>query len=1590
MLFYVVVASLAFTSERFQTLAEKARKSASKLRAASEPCLQPGRYDRGLIHFEIDAPLCSEDAAEIRGMAHDDGFAAILSSDKMTVQEETVVTDIKQQRLYRIGEMVDSEDDVEIYEVKPIDPRKFFKDLEIVTAFDASGASVQSDIGELLTNCVRDGATGDGWSTGYCSTKMAIGMNETASEPVMYEIGPTYPGAVAGMGHNAELTYYFAVAFTKKKFRVEMKLDIVSRSTVLFRFPRNKLDTTVNLWNASLRPINNNMLPTGNVQGLSVSLDFLLTASADLDLHVDIPYQIDYLYEWDWSRMVSGEFSVAKKPHFSMITTGIPHWATVRETWDVKEDPNAAISNVKLDFTPRQSVKLTADVQLGNEHLLTEGGIAIEAKGDYSLSEECSFPYLSGGISLYVEHFFNFDIQKTVTTLVETFAKTVRNWLKGLLNEYGWVLDLLVSAADQAMYTFGVTDKINEMFTAWQAMLDATTNQRYRLGNHTKTCMALSSDGGWPATNYDQQYPLFMLRLAKTVTEVPCSLFVRFYSSQSDYEQKHPIDSRYHPLVTVLSDGKLAESVVMAQVPPTAVFTIVGEKGNGFTEDFPTLGGSHPVGDANNIQYCGDIDGKRVCLDVEHYHASAVGFNREFHLMTETGNSVATFPSGILESNINYCTLFKGSEGDFNLYDSDLQLFDSGMSSVAEFINGPIYTRRTAASLSFSIFKFPPATEKERKIHVTMMKQAQNAQITPISRKVFVLPAEVHTTAPTDSYFPVWNMEINYQNYNALICVVDVYDEQGTKVKTSTMNVKIEGSIPNNVEFTDGKITAGFTTTPGAPIPGFIRKSAAPQKSQLLAGDGTSGQATESLQGLGCATFVESGSTVHAITDTDITIQASLKAQESYGTIIVYFKPQQQIADTLLQENSPLRLSMLLSMTNGSPVGAATILGTGSEFVIPITSNALSKPNVAGATISVSIPFMRKGPTASTPIDVSVTIKKLFFSQGQGTCTFKTDIQVVLIGGTAPSMVVGCVEMLQGTAADDQWIASYEILTGWSPETTVEPVTPVTSGSNWALRSFTVTTTAESEKSGGVIRPRPATINLAPDQFSVTLRSRDILVYREYYEKNKGATPMSIRCQRCDSISVKYSHNSQTAAWRLTNKQGDSFSLVPPSTGSITLEAECNDVTSAYCRIEDKRSDTKNTYVVVYGSSDGITDLRTQSDIAPMQEGVLMQVLTGNVFQYWKKWTGKVSYIKLDSHGLDIVYQVHYNDTTTIQAFIGNQPVPFSPSKIGSWIQSDGQTKGTSDEETFKKALELIGLKQDEVNRDYYLDYEYIPSTGVILVNNSLVKYNLGKKRNHEGAAILIDVPSDYFKDSVTLRCSKAHTKTEKGMCVYGFGLSNTIWWIVLLIILAIILAIVFIIVSIIAKYKPGMIFTKANKANDIGCCQCGACTCRCRRDRCSCCPCDRTFKQWKCDTDETNIEGEAKSPTCSCRKCCSCSCLCYPERYDVLNEANEHCDSCQCGPCHCFCWKMKHCTCCCWMRKATVKGHQPQAGDANNPADTEIRYYNSCTCRNTSCFCCMPRIAPNQNQDLDNLDQNDANAGANANANAGAGAEQP
>ena len=171
---------------------------------------------------------------------------------------------------------------------------------------------------------------------------------------------------------------------------------------------------------------------------------------------------------------------------------------------------------------------------------------------------------------------------------------------------------------------------------------------------------------------------------------------------------------------------------------------------------------------------------------------------------------------------------------------------------------------------------------------------------------------------------------------------------------------------------------------------------------------------------------------------------------------------------------------------------------------------------------------------------------------------------------------------------------------------------------------------------------------------------------------------------------------------------------------------------------------------------------------------------------------------------------------------------------------------------------------------------------------------------------MLIDVPSDYFKDSVTLRCSKAHTKTKNGMCVYGFGLSNIIWWIVFLIFLAVVVAIVLTIMSLIASYKPGMLCLQTNKANDIGCCQCGARTCRCESDECNCRGTTCSYNKCTCNPDETNINGEAASPTCSCRKCCSCRCLCYPERYNVLNEADEYCDSCQCCHCRTFCWKIE------------------------------------------------------------------------------------
>ena len=1027
----------------------------------------------------------------------------------------------------------------------------------------------------------------------------------------------------------------------------------------------------------------------------------------------------------------------------------------------------------------------------------------------------------------------------------------------------------------------------------------------------------------------------------------------------------HPLTKRCIHFSLFFPGNKVVTSVVVAQIPLTSIFAIVVEQKGKLPQEYPILGDkSYKTDSSKNLTICGTFGDGEICFPVDCFKGSVTSYGRQFTL-TEVQESVMfTWPRGSVDSGTDYRALMRGNEHGLTLYSGGLECLDTGMSSSSEFISGSVYQKRASITVNFASFK-AQAYADDTTVRITLLKESADSLL-PILKLSFLLPAGVSNIERNENMTSSHDINLEGSSpFTNLVCQVDILKKDATIANEFTLKAPISTSDPGEtiVFQMDDKVTVQFDAVTGSSIPCFIWKRALQSQPMLL--DGLFGSDvqtdTSSLMGVGCAIFVdqteEQKPKIHEITEESFAVTINFKEIEVYGIVNLYFHADAEIAKAILRSENPLTLAMVVSTTGCSFVGSSTVAGDSSEVVVSLSLDSITSTSYPGASFIASLPIMRKGLDLAAA-SASFTIKKVFFSQGSGICNFQTEIRALIPSGDS-SVTVGCVEKRVGLNPLDHWICDYEVTSNPpAPKITIEKSQPDVKSSDWMLRSFTAKVTGATAVTELLTFPRPATIYIQPKQFSVDLRSKDLAIYRKYYQQNKGTVPIKVYCERCDSIYVKYKGSGQSeTTWKLTDKKDNYFDFVPQLSGSVILEPFCYDVMSSYCRIEDRRSESSHTYVAVYAAANGITDLRKGVDgNSQMQDGVLTQVVTGNVFEYWKEWTGKVSYIKLENHGLDIVYQVHPNESTTIRAFIGNQQVPFSPTKIGNWIETDGESTVTSTKENFVQALEILGLKQENVNSPYYLDYAYDRATGVIVVNNSLVKYQL-KKFNDKPVELLIDVPNGQFKKSIQLRCSNAYTKEKDKRCVYGVSIKGTIWWIIMLIVIAAFSAVGAIIGGILGKYKPKMICVRDNDDKKEYCCECGRSNYRC--ESCECCriPCC-----WcKCDPEPSEISGETKT------SCCDCICDCGS---NPLEQSNVFLDECACCGCKCQCCNREGCKCCCMERTFDMRNEERKL----LVNGSRVNYYDSCRCGSRRCLCCAKVVEPPGGPSNGNTERREAN----------------
>ena len=61
--------------------------------------------------------------------------------------------------------------------------------------------------------------------------------------------------------------------------------------------------------------------------------------------------------------------------------------------------------------------------------------------------------------SSVVQHSLHFDLKRAVSSVLELFAKHVRDWLLSTFNQYDWVFDTIIGVVNGATCIFSVSKK---------------------------------------------------------------------------------------------------------------------------------------------------------------------------------------------------------------------------------------------------------------------------------------------------------------------------------------------------------------------------------------------------------------------------------------------------------------------------------------------------------------------------------------------------------------------------------------------------------------------------------------------------------------------------------------------------------------------------------------------------------------------------------------------------------------------------------------------------------------------------------------------------------------------------------------------------------------------------------------------------------------------------------------------------------------------------------------------------------------------------------------------------------------------------
>ena len=1369
----------SFSSKRFNKLAKEAQLNSKKaLSKGSGPCLGPGHYDYGSLVFDLDDMLCDDISDEIKGIAHDEQYAAIIQNKNILSSTSTVYSEGKTQKLYRIGELVESENNVEIHEIDEIPPIRLFKTFKMGTLISANSSKKTDDIIQKQLQCTRDNLDKQG-KQATCTGYFNVNWNESTNKPNKIEIPKNKfltEGSSFQIGASAKTD--FQVLIEKKRlgnFEVNFDGDFSLMGGLGIEIKKGNVNQQIIdiLDKTQQIPLDKLGIKTNfEIKGLAIGFSLSLHEKLDIkNYNLDVPNDITIYKGIELKAHLKSRVS-SNLRKINSNTYKNSQIIPIKETTLPSPDASTPTKNMKLSATPRLAVGLQLALYIGQKDspATIEIGPRLGAELNYEFNnQKCTFPYLYGKPKLFVDAYFNIDPSKMLKFILNTITSWLYQKLKALFESYNFNIDTTISKIKALPFynhfkedLDGLTSKLTE----WKKEMVYSLYKEDE-NKRKESCLMSSSVTfeGWAADDTSNTYMVWSNGITKLVSseeekDIPIyPIYASFYDTKENLQKDIPTYPSNVPLLLIEKNFesndpyKSLKFIQRDKIPDNSLLQFKIKNINPTEIDvvtFPTDGIETSKDGVQNI--CTKIDKKHenddLCFDIQQINGIAVGFSKEFKVEYGKDPTFITFPVTMIEQDKQYGVILNDN-GKYRVTDTGFQGISSSLVLTDEkLIKKMFWEYRKTINLKIKSEKLTSSSEVQY-IHAFIYR-CKDDKCKLISNIFHKTEANKNEYTASDMNLDKWNIEFNVDNYPKLKFEIKSYNEKSELLfeKSITKDITNDDWLTEEgkeIDITIPECSLKIISKGVKPVPGFIR----------LPEEGNT-EKIEELKGIVCRLYSSKENNIEVIGKPSelINIQINQKQNEIYGIIKVQYQVDESFLNELLTNSDKYPLYVLLSFEGATPLVSYEMMNEGQVYLISLTRSLYDKLN---SNLLITIPFRR---TSFAQINTNAKILRIFTSSGNGMCSTSTKISTMYGIETEKIIGCGCVEIFAAeNSNDDVWISPYEA----DDKNTILDIIQSNyyeTNKQWKFHGFLSKHKTQSEtKTGSVtISPLSSMLIMYNEEFQKIVPEETMKVYEDYSILTNKPT-VQIKCPRCTSIEVEAIDGEKQM---LTNKINECFSLDPSNAKSITITPICSDNNNKNCLITEERySSIDKYYSANYKDPAGLIDLSNddgENSATHLAQGVSRQIIKGGKITYYKTFEGKIDYSEILAGEMTITKSKKKFDGKEyidLSCKIGDVIVPFSIQKFRENIDVN--------------SLSALGIDTKE-SSDFVWGYLDDGTLRVISV-----KFTQPTNTDNINASSILDLPDEYV--------NKITFKEDKS--------SKLLWWHILLIVIACIVIII-------------------------------------------------------------------------------------------------------------------------------------------------------------------------------------------------------